>query len=184
MKNWKTRSSRTLLDHSKFLRVDEHVVELPDGRTIDDWPWLVLPDYVNIVAITEDGRFPCFRQTKYTVDGLSLAPVGGYVENGEDPLVAARRELLEEVGYESDQWTHLGSFPVDANRGAGNASFFLAEQARFVGQIESDDLEDQEPLLLTREALDAAISAGDVKSLPWIACFLIALRYLDARAAE
>jgi len=32
MKNWKTRSSRTLLDHSKFLRVDEHSVELPDGR--------------------------------------------------------------------------------------------------------------------------------------------------------
>ena len=181
MQPLRTQSRRTLLDHGKYLRVDEHVVEFPDGRTIEHWPWLILPDFVNVIVVTRDGRFPCFRQTKYAIEGTSIAPVGGYVEPGEDPLACARRELLEEAGYEAAQWTLLGTYPVDANRGAGNAWFYLAEEARFAGRGESDDLEEQQPLLLTRAELDAVLDNAEVKALPWVACFLAALRVLDSR---
>jgi len=179
MKPWKTLLKKTILDHSRFLKVEEHEVELHDGRVIEDWPWLVLPDFINVVAVTEDGRFPCFRQTKYAVAGSTIAPIGGYTEPGEDPLDCARREMREEIGYESSQWRRLGSLPVDSNRGAGTAHFFLATGARHVGQSESDDLEPQELLLLNRDELEAAIDNGEVKSLPWLAVFLLALRVLD-----
>ncbi|MCA9975100.1 MAG: hypothetical protein KC413_05095, partial [Anaerolineales bacterium] len=82
MQPWKTLSRETILDYSKFLTVEQHAVELPDGQVIVDWPWVVTPDYVNVVAVTEDGRFLLFRQTKYAVIGTTLATVGGYLEPG------------------------------------------------------------------------------------------------------
>ena len=184
MKPWKTLLKRTLLDHGRYLKVEEHKVELHDGRVIEDWPWLVLPDFINVVAVTEDGRFPCFRQTKYAVAGPTIAPIGGYVEAGEDPLECAKRELREEAGHESSEWRPLGSMPVDSNRGAGTAHFFLATRARYVGHGESDDLEPQELLLLSREELESAIDSGEVKSLPWVAVFLLALRTLDGTVSS
>jgi ADP-ribose pyrophosphatase len=77
MQPWKTLSRRTILDRGKFLKVESHTVELPDGQIIPDWPWIITPDYVNVVALTEADEFLCFRQTKYAVDGTSLALVGG-----------------------------------------------------------------------------------------------------------
>ncbi|MBI1834896.1 MAG: TonB-dependent receptor, partial [Burkholderiales bacterium] len=43
-------------------------------------------DYINVAAVTMTNEFLCFRQTKYAVQGTSLAPVGGYLDPGEDPL--------------------------------------------------------------------------------------------------
>src|SRR5512141_3208786 len=95
MQNWKTLDRTTILNHSKWLAVEDHTVELPDGRVIPNWPWIITPYYINVVAVTDDEEFLCFRQIKYGVEGTSLAPVGGYIEPNEDPLVAAKRELLE-----------------------------------------------------------------------------------------
>jgi ADP-ribose pyrophosphatase len=108
-------------------------------------------DYINVVAVTEDGHFICFRQVKYGIEGTTLSIVGGYVEAGEEPLAAAQRELLEETGYESPDWVSLGSYLVDPNRGIATGHLFLARQARYVTPRDADDLEEQEQLLLTRE---------------------------------
>jgi len=179
MIQWKTLSKKVILQGNQFLTVENHTVELPDGRIIPDWPWIITPDFVNIVAITGEEQFLCFRQTKYAIQGTSLAPVGGYMESGENPLEAAKRELLEETGYEADTWTALGSFPVDANRGAGVGHFFLAQGAYRVAEPNSDDLEEQTLLLLSRKELEDAIAASEFKILPWAAGILLALHFLE-----
>ncbi|MBN1485207.1 MAG: NUDIX hydrolase [Chloroflexia bacterium] len=176
MQNWKTLERRTILKHSKFLRVEEHTIELPDGRVIPHWPWIILPEYVNVLVLTEDGEYLCFRQTKYAVEGTSLAPVGGYLEPGEDPLETAQRELLEETGYRAAEWVDLGHYPVDGNRGAGLAHFYLARGGRPVARPDADDLEEQELLLLSRAEVEEALAAGQFKLLPWAALVALALR--------
>ena len=178
MQPWKTLSRRTILNHNQFLSVESHTIQLPDGKIIDDWSWVLTPDYVNVVAITEDETFLCFRQTKYSIDGLTMALPGGYLEPGEAPLIAAQRELLEETGYEAPDWTSLGSFPVDGNRGAGTAHLFLAQGARRVAGINADDLEEQEFLLLSRQAVEAALQAGEFKVLSWTTAVALALHRL------
>ena len=178
MKPWKTLSRRVILDHSKFLTVEEHTVQLPDGTVIEDWPWIITPDYVNVVAITEDGQFLIFRQFKYGVGETSLAPVGGYLEPGEDPLPAARRELLEETGYEAPQWTSLGSYAVDGNRGSGTGHLFLAEGAKPVAEINADDLEEQQLLHLSREELQTALMNQEFKLEAWALNVALALLHL------
>jgi ADP-ribose pyrophosphatase len=175
MQPWKTLARHTVLNYGKFLTVENHTVELPDGRVISDWPWVITPDYVNVLAITEDGRFLCFRQTKYAVQGTSLAPVGGYLEPGEDPPAGARRELLEETGYEAAEWISLGHYRVDGNRGAGVAHLFLARGARRIAEIRADDLEEQQLLLLSRPEVEAALAAGEFKVLAWAAVVALGL---------
>jgi ADP-ribose pyrophosphatase len=179
MEPWRTRSRRTVLDLSPWLSVEERSVELPDGRVIDEWPWIESREFANVVAVTETGLFLVFRQTKYAVDGATLGPVGGYLEPGEEPLETARRELREETGYDAPEWTSLGRYAVDGNRGCGIGHLYLARGARKLGEPGADDLEEQELLTLTREEVEEALLAGGFGVLSWAAVIALALVALD-----
>jgi ADP-ribose pyrophosphatase len=179
MEPWKTLSREIVLDRGKFLKVENHVVQLPDGRIIDDWPWVIIPDYVNVVAITMDKKFICFRQVKYAVEGTSLAMVGGLIEPNESALEAAKRELVEETGYEAGRWISLGEYSVDANRGAGKGNFFLALYAMKVTEPISVDLEEQELLLLSRNEILDSLRNGEFKALSWSANVAMAIIHLE-----
>ena len=181
---WKTLARRTILDTGRYLVVESHTIALPDGQIIPDWAWIVTPDFVNIVAVTPEEQFICFRQTKYSVSGETLAAVGGFIEPGEDPLAAAQRELLEETGYTASQWISLGSYAADGNRGNGNAHFFLALDVQLTSPTHADDLEEQILLLLSATELREALLAGEFKVLPWTAIIALALQFLEARSTR
>ena len=175
MESWKTLKRKQILDFSQFLKVEDHTIELPDGEIIEHWPWIMSPDFVNMAVITTEGDYLIFRQTKYSVKGTTLAPVGGYIEPGEEPLAAAKRELLEETGYVAEKWENLGEFVVDGNRGCGIAHFFLARGAHQAAEADADDLEEQELLHLSRAEVEAAVARGAFKVLPWQAVMALAL---------
>ena len=179
MRPWRTRSRRLLLDLAPWLSVEGHEVELPDGQVIENWPWVESREFANVVVLTDEERFLLFRQVKYAVTGATLGLVGGYLDPGEEPLAAARRELLEETGYEADDWTPLGRYAVDGNRGCGVGHLFLARGAREVAEPDADDLEEQELLMLTRAEVEAALLAGDFEVLSWAAAVALALVALD-----
>lgn len=158
--------------------MEQHTIQLPDGRIIDDWSWLITPDYTNTVAVMPDGRILCFRQTKYAISGTGIGIPGGFLEPGEAPLAGAQRELREETGYEATEWTPLGAYPVDANRGAGVAHFYVARGLRRVAEPTADDLEEHELLPLTLSEVQAALAAGEFKALAWAAAISLALLHL------
>jgi len=172
---WKTLSHTEILSYGKWLTVEDCTVETPGGQVIDHWLWVKTPDYINVLAMDVEGSFLVFRQGKYGFDGDSLAPVGGYIEPGEDPLVAARRELREETGYEASEWVPLGSFLVDPNRGVAQGYLYLARGAHLVADRSADDLEEQHLLLLTRVELESALREGQFKVLAWAANVAFAL---------
>lgn len=147
MQEWQTQSTRNILNRGNFLQVEEHTIQLPDETIIEDWTWVITPNFINVVLMTEDGEFVCFRQTKYAC-GMTQAVVGGYIEANEDPLTAAQREVYEETGYQAENWYPLGEWVVDANRGCGMAYAYLATQAKQVALPDADDLEEQEIILI------------------------------------
>ena len=175
---WETISKKTILNHNKFLTVENHMVKLPDGQIIPDWAWVIIPDAAIVLAMTIDNKFLCFRQTKYAVEGTALAPVAGMLEPNEKPLDAAKRELLEETGYEASEWANLGSHILDPNRGIATMHLFLALNAKQVTEPNSDDLEDQELLFLSRSELENALNAEKFKVLAWSAVVAMSLNYL------
>ena len=181
MQPWKTVSRQVTQTFGKFLTVEVHEIELPDGRRIHNWPWLVAPDFAVVMAQAEDGRYLFFRQTKYAVKGVTLAPVGGHVDEGEKPLAAAKRELLEETGYLATKWISLGTYAGHANRGGGYGHLYLALNARYKCPPHADDLEEQELLLLTRQEVEAALDKNKFKALSWVALIVLALRRIDRK---
>jgi ADP-ribose pyrophosphatase len=70
---------------------------------VNDWIFMEERDAVNVVVVTKEGKFLVFSQRKYAIPGETLAPVGGFINNGEAPFDAARREVREELGVGSQR---------------------------------------------------------------------------------
>ncbi len=100
---------------------------------------------------------------------------------GEAPQAAAQRELLEETGYEASKWINLGSYVLDPNRGVGTRYLFLALGARPVAEPDSDDLEDQELLRLSKDEIGTALHSGEFKVVAWVAAVAMALHHMNEK---
>jgi ADP-ribose pyrophosphatase len=140
-------------------------VRLPDGRVVEGFFTIDMPDYGVVVALTPDGRVVVGRNYKHGPRRVCLNLPAGYVEQDEDPLAAARRELLEETGYVAQEWVSLGSFTNDGNRGCGAGHLFLARQAQKVAEPDAGDLEEMEIGLMGLDEVIEAVRRGDVAVL-------------------
>jgi len=172
---WEVLGSREVYAAPPFLSLHVERVRLPDGRVVEDFHRIEKPDYALVVPVCEDGRILLLRQYKHGVRAAGLYPPGGHIAEGESPLEAVQRELLEETGYTAGHWHPLGAFTADANQGGCCAHFFLAKDAQAVAAAHSGDLEHMEIVLLTPDELQAAIRSGDVNALGAIAALTLAL---------
>jgi ADP-ribose pyrophosphatase len=162
MRSWQTRHVAKLFELPERVRVESEAVELPDGRHVDDYLQLYLPSFVVVFAETPEAEVICLRQYKHGPRRVSLTLPAGRLEAGEGAVLAARRELLEETGFEAEAYRVLGSFAVNGNQGCGTAHVALATRCRHVARAASDDLEETTLELLGRDALRAALLAGEV----------------------
>ena len=166
---WTVLGSRDLFDAEPFLKLRVETVELPDGRRIDDYYQFDMPSFACIFAETAEGRIVVYRQYRHGPRRVGLVFPGGHLSPGEEPLAAAKRELLEETGLEAASWSDLGGYMVNANQGGAWSHMFHATGCRRVAEPLSDDLEDTEILFLTRAELLAAIGRGEMHLLTQIA---------------
>jgi ADP-ribose pyrophosphatase len=174
-RNWETLSRRKVVDCHPWLRLWAEDVQLPDGRVVEGFFTIEMPDYVVDVALTPDGRVVVERNYKHGPRRVCLNLPAGYVEPGEEPLAAARRELLEETGYVAQEWLALGGFTNDGNRGCGMGHLFLAHQAQKVADPDAGDLEEMEIGLMGLDEVIEAVRRGDVAVLSMAAAIGLAM---------
>ncbi|MDE6826375.1 MAG: NUDIX hydrolase [Paramuribaculum sp.] len=159
---WEVIKSEYYLERP-WLTARRDTVKLPDGRINDEYWVLEYPAWINVIASTPEGRYIMVRQYRHGLGIISTELCAGVAEQGEDPLVAARRELAEETGYTDGTWS-LNCI-VSANPGSQNnlTYCFIAENVTLSATQHLDDTEDLRIELLTREELAALLKGGTMR---------------------
>lgn len=141
---WKFISSE-YLHKGKWatLRVDK--CEMPNGTIVDDYYVLEYGTWVNAIAITEDNKVLMVTQYRHAADIISLEIPGGVVDEGETPVQALRRELLEETGYQFDDFEQL--CVVCSNPSTAN-NYVYTYLARGGKKVQEQALDDHEELIV------------------------------------
>jgi len=177
---WTVTNSRLLLDRAPWLRVWEQDVTLLNGNRIEGYLLTEGRDYAMVFALTEDGRVPLVRQYKHGVGKAIGELPAGYLDDGEEPLACAQRELLEETGYACERWQSLGSLLTNSNRSHDRAHLFLGRGARHVATPRLDETESLTCTLHTPQELLALVRGGKIETLASVAGILLALDRLAA----
>lgn len=173
--DWVVESTTSILRREPWIEVFEEHIRLPDGRLVDDFYTIKLRNFVVVAPFTEDGRLVLVRHYRHGPGRMTHSLPSGFIEGDETPAEAARRELLEETGYEAEAWSELGSWVVDGNRRCGVEHVFLATGARHVAEPTADDLAESTVELMTTDEAVQKVWRGDVSELASAAGLALAL---------
>jgi 8-oxo-dGTP pyrophosphatase MutT (NUDIX family) len=91
-------------------------------------------DWVNVIALTDDERVVLIRQFRVCTGEVCLEIPGGMIDAGEQPLAAARRELVEETGYEAAAWRRIGILAPNPAIQTNHLHVFVATGAYRAGE--------------------------------------------------
>lgn len=170
LKPWKLLSSKRLLD-ARWLKINQEECELPNGKVIDDFYTIWQPDWVLILPQTKDGKWVMTHQYRHGTGRVSLEFPAGIVENGEDPLLAAKRELEEEAEYLGGTYKCVGEFSVNPDRHRGKFFVYLATGVTPGGSLKQDETEEITHLEISTEELEEKIRTGEMDHMLQIAAY-------------
>lgn len=161
----------------------------PDGSVFEPFYSYSRRDYVVVVASDTDGNYLCVRQFRQGIQQVTTEfPAGGIERkdgkeygnakdvSAEDALAAAKRELLEETGYTSDEWKHLLTVPSNATIADNYAHIFMARNCRKVSGQTLDETEFLNVIRLPARKIDELITEGEFQQAIHIMAWLLSLR--------
>ena len=176
---WKLKNEEHVI-RDEWIDFRKNIYELPNGEEIGPVYNFSKHSFSLIVATDENGKFICVRQYRHGVDAICTEfPAGGieYKEKSdvpyitkdniiateEDAFAAAKRELVEETGYVSDNWAHLMTIPSNATISNSNVHIYAALNCKHVASQELDDSEFLDVELIDEKELAKRINGGDFK---------------------
>ena len=168
--NWKQLSSKTVFEQSWFkTKVD--VCQLPDGRIFDSYFTVEVPNWCNTIIITEDEKIVLIKQYRYPINKIIYELPGGLIEQNENPMQAALREMQEETGYTSNNIELISTVAANPALQSTTAYFYLATNAVKTQKQNFDEFEeltielvDKTTIkeLLTNNALQHGVQVGAI----------------------
>lgn len=175
---WK-RTKRDRLVESDWIGVSRDTVELPSGKETE-YMLVDICDGVIVVPvkITKDGlRFILIEQYRYPLDRRQLEFPGGACHNGESKEETARRELLEETGYETENIKfiyHMNQLPSHSGSSSAVYMAVVGEQK----QAQPDDIESEGSISVVEVSDDDLLKMvrdNDITDAKTIAALAVAM---------
>jgi len=124
----RTRRRTILADQWICLHADE--CQLPTGALIEPYYVLEEKEWVHVIALNQNDEILLIRQYRYAANICATELPGGFVDPGESPLDAAKRELAAETGHTSLDWTALPALFVNPARQTNRVHTFIARNVR------------------------------------------------------
>ena len=119
-------------------------------------------DWVNIIPRTPEGQLVFIKQYRHGTAEVTLEVPGGMVDDGETVAEAARREMGEETGYDTEQIVYLGGVAPNPALQNNVCHSYLALNARPDGAQRLDDAEDIEVVLVDPADVPTLIVSGQI----------------------
>lgn len=177
LKPWIVTASRYLL-RDKWLTVRADRCRTGRGITVDPYYVLEYPDWVQVIAFDAECRVLITRQYRHAAGRVCLElPCGGVEADGETPLAAARRELLEETGCTSDHFELIGHFSPNPATHTNTVHCFAAYAVRRSQPTSQDAAEEVTSTFLPLSDVLDAIDTGQFSQSLHISGLLLALRH-------
>ena len=174
IKPWKILESHYI---HKNVRIDKS--ELPNGMTIDGFV-LEYGDWATILALTKQQEVVLIRQYRHGAQKVILELPGGAMETEDGgPMQSARRELLEETGYTSDNFIQIGCVSPNPANQTNLIYSFLALDAEKAGSQDLDETEDIEVVLKPLEEVIGMAKSGELFQSMQVSAVFFALAYWD-----
>ena len=150
---WKTLKTDVVYD-SKYVSVLKNKVQLPDGAIIEDFHTVRIQDAALIVALTPENDILLKKEFRYACCEEVIECPAGMFEEGEAPLDVAKRELLEETGDTSDDWTYWGYTWESTSKLTNKMHLFLAKNCI---KVSEQHLDPNEHVEVIKVSLDEAV---------------------------
>jgi 8-oxo-dGTP pyrophosphatase MutT (NUDIX family) len=118
---------------------------MPDGKIVDPYYVLEYPDWVNAVALTEEGNILMVRQYRHAFGDTILEIPGGSMDATDaSPEAAMRRELLEETGHSFQAMEYLGYVSPNPSTNTNITHMYLAQGGKKIQEQQLDHNEEIE----------------------------------------
>ena len=155
IEKWEKISGERVVD-SRWVKVDKDRVLLPDGQCVEDFYTVMISDAAAIVALTPGMEVVLKKEYKYACrEELIEVPAGMFEPCEKDGLAVAKRELLEETGYTSDEWTYLGATVESSSKLTNRMHIYLAQNCHKVAEQKLDATEQLDVMVIPlQKAID------------------------------
>ena len=161
-RKWELLKSKYLFQRPWLTaRCDE--VKLPNGTIIPEFYVLEYPDWVNVIARTKDNLFVMIRQYRHGIRQTRYELCAGVIDDGEDPLTAAKRELYEETGYGNGEWHKISVISGNPSVTNNWTHCYVAEGVELLSTQHLEDSEDISVQLLTPKELKDLMVNDEIK---------------------
>jgi 8-oxo-dGTP pyrophosphatase MutT (NUDIX family) len=170
---WRDGGVKTIAK-SPIFKLQEIQRESPHTPAKGAFYRLDCPEWVHAIPFTSKQaglELLAVEQYRHGVDRASLEVPGGVCDLGEDPLEAAKRELLEETGHASDHWTDLGICCPNPAIQNNRCHFFLALDCVPVQELALDPTEELRVWAMPYPEWDAKLKSGEIIHSLVIAAF-------------
>lgn len=149
-----------LVFEKSLIKIREDLLQLSNAPPYHYFTLLTKPSSVVVIATTPEGKYLLNSEYRHPIGKVILCFPGGYIDEGEDPLEASKRELIEETGYQAEDFKLIGSaYPYPGITGQ-KVYYVHAINATFSCPIQPEASEIFEVKLLDDSQIDQALQQG------------------------